>query len=50
MRVTGSAEGLEVWFAPFPPELSASELIELSGDCAERAEPLRPGALAFVLG
>jgi hypothetical protein len=30
-----------VWFAPFPPELTTAELIELFRDCADRAEYLR---------
>jgi hypothetical protein len=62
VRITGSrperisvaaeaaaAEGLEVWFAPFPPELDAAELIELLGDCADRAERLRAGGAEVVL-
>jgi hypothetical protein len=43
------AEGLEVWFAPFPPELGAVELIELFCDCADRAEHLRRGGARVVL-
>lgn len=57
MRVSGSkperisvaahaatAEGLEVWFAPFPPELT-----ELFRDYADRAEHLRRGGARVVL-
>lgn len=44
-----ASEGLEVWFAPFPPELSTAELIELFRDCADRAEQLRRGGARVVL-
>jgi len=44
-----AAEGLEVWFAPFPPELTTAELIELSRDCADRAEHLRREGARVVL-
>src|SRR5579884_2326454 len=33
--------GLEVWFCPFTNNLTSDELLELLGDCAERAEHLR---------
>jgi hypothetical protein len=44
-----AAEGLEVWFAPFPPELTAAELLELFRDCADRAEHLRRAGASVVL-
>jgi len=44
-----AAEGLEVWFAPFPPELTTAELIELFRDCADRAEHLRRDGARVVL-
>lgn len=44
-----AAEGLEVWFAPFPPELTTAELLDLFRDCADRAEHLRRGGAAVVL-
>lgn len=33
--------GLEVWFSPYPLELSEDETLSLFADCAERAERLR---------
>jgi len=33
--------GLEVWFAPFPCELTTDELLPYLDDCAARAEDLR---------
>jgi hypothetical protein len=44
--------GLEVWFSPYPVELTAGELLSLFADCAERAERLRRrGAeVVFVTG
>jgi hypothetical protein len=44
-----AAEGLEVWFAPFPPELTAAELLDLFRDCADRAEHLRRAGASVVL-
>ena len=44
-----AAEDLEVWFAPFPCELPAGELIDLFGECADRAEHLRRGGARVVL-
>lgn len=44
-----AAEGLEVWFAPFPPELTAAELLELFRDRADRAEHLRRAGASVVL-
>ncbi|MFB7469885.1 hypothetical protein [Kitasatospora sp. NPDC056184] len=44
--------GLEVWFSPYPLELTAEEMLSLFADCAERAERLRlRGAeVVFVTG
>ncbi|MFI7535246.1 hypothetical protein [Streptosporangium sp. NPDC049376] len=44
--------GLEVWFSPYPLELTAGEMLSLFADCAERAERLRlRGAeVVFVTG
>lgn len=44
-----AAEGLEVWFAPFAPELTSTELIDVLRDCADRAESLRRGGADVVL-
>ena len=44
-----AAEGLEVWFAPFPPELTTAELIGLFRDCADRAEQVRREGARVVL-
>ena len=40
--------GLEVWFSPFPCELSAEQLLPYFADCADRAETV--GADVFVAG
>ncbi|MEH1124270.1 hypothetical protein [Micromonospora sp. CPCC 206061] len=44
--------GLEVWFSPYPLELTTAELLTLFADCADRAERLRRrGAeVVFVTG
>jgi hypothetical protein len=44
--------GLEVWFSPYPLELTTDEMLALFADCAERAERLRQrGAeVVFVTG
>ncbi|MDP9869118.1 MULTISPECIES: hypothetical protein [Streptosporangium] len=44
--------GLEVWFSPYPIELTAEEMLSLFADCAERAERLRRGGaeVVFVVG
>jgi hypothetical protein len=44
--------GLEVWFSPYPLELTTDEILSLFADCAERAERLRMrGAdVVFVTG
>jgi hypothetical protein len=44
-----AAEGLEVWFSPFPVEMPAADLIGLFRDCADRAEQLRRDGAAVVL-
>ena len=41
--------GLEVWFAPFPCDLTADEMLPLFVDCASRAEELRVGGAEVVL-
>ena len=44
--------GLQVWFSPYPLELTTDEMLSLFADCAERAERLRRrGAeVVFVTG
>ncbi|HEY4024330.1 MAG TPA: hypothetical protein VGM75_36980 [Pseudonocardiaceae bacterium] len=44
--------GLEVWFSPYPLELTPEEILSLFADCAQRAERLRAtGAeVVFVTG
>lgn len=44
--------GLEVWFSPYPLELTTEETLSLFADCAERAERIRQrGAeVVFVAG
>ncbi|MFD8828624.1 hypothetical protein ACFV1C_40625, partial [Streptomyces sp. NPDC059605] len=44
--------GLEVWFSPYPLELTTDEMLSLFADCAGRAERLRRrGAeVVFVTG
>ncbi|MGV9638181.1 hypothetical protein ACWDO0_28745 [Nocardia rhamnosiphila] len=44
--------GLEVWFSPYPLELTTTEILSLFADCARRAERLRQtGAeVVFVTG
>jgi len=44
-----AAEGLEVWFAPFPCELTTDQLAPLFEDCAGRAEHLRRSGANVVL-
>lgn len=41
--------GMEVWFSPYPLELSADETLALFADCAERAERVRQGGAEVVL-
>lgn len=44
--------GLEVWFSPYPLELTAEQILDLFTDCAQRAERVRrTGAeVVFVTG
>ncbi|MFB7909161.1 hypothetical protein ACFC1T_22275 [Kitasatospora sp. NPDC056076] len=44
--------GLEVWFSPYPLELTTEEMLRLFADCAGRAERLRRGGaeVVFVAG
>lgn len=44
--------GLEVWFAPFPCDLTSAEMLPLFADCAVRAEKVRRGGaeVVFVAG
>jgi len=44
-----AAAGLEVWFAPFPCELTTEELAPLLAECADRAEQLRQAGADVVL-
>ncbi|MGN9844963.1 hypothetical protein ACTMTI_43235 [Nonomuraea sp. H19] len=40
--------GLEVWFSPYPLELTTEEMLSLFTDCAERAERLRQRGVEVV--
>ncbi|MFC7534062.1 hypothetical protein [Actinoplanes sp. GCM10030250] len=44
--------GLEVWFSPYPLELTGEQMLTLFADCADRAERLRQrgGEVVFVTG
>ncbi|MBB5790284.1 hypothetical protein [Jiangella mangrovi] len=44
--------GLEVWFSPYPLELTTEEMLALFADCAERAERVRASGadVVFVTG
>ncbi|GAA3573204.1 hypothetical protein GCM10022222_66870 [Amycolatopsis ultiminotia] len=44
--------GLEVWFSPYPLELTTDEVLALFADCAARAERIRAGGaeVVFVAG
>jgi hypothetical protein len=44
-----AAAGLAVWFAPFPCELGAADLIPLLAECADRAERVRRAGTEVVL-
>ena len=44
-----AAAGLEVWFSPFPCELTTAQLAPLFADCADRAEHLRRAGARVVL-
>lgn len=41
--------GLEVWFSPYPLELTTDEMSALFADCADRAERIRQRARAEVV-
>ncbi|WP_067126861.1 hypothetical protein [Microtetraspora malaysiensis] len=41
--------GLEIWFSPYPLELTTEEMLKLFADCAERAERLRSRGAEVVL-
>jgi hypothetical protein len=45
----GAEVGLEVWWSPFTCDLTTDELLDLLGDCAERAERLRRQGAEVVL-
>ncbi len=44
--------GLEVWFSPYPLELTTAEILSLFADCAQRAERLREAGaeVVFIAG
>jgi hypothetical protein len=44
--------GLEVWFSPYPLDLTTTEILSLLTDCAQRAERLRKAGaeIVFVTG
>ncbi|GAB2804392.1 hypothetical protein GCM10027176_06670 [Actinoallomurus bryophytorum] len=44
--------GLEVWFAPFPSDLTPGEMLPFFEDCADHAEEIRRGGaeVVFVTG
>ena len=44
-----AAEGLEVWFSPFPVEVPAAGMTDMFRDCADRAERLRCDGAEVVL-
>ncbi|HSZ41851.1 MAG TPA: hypothetical protein VK817_17990 [Trebonia sp.] len=44
-----AAEGLEIWFSPFPVEEPAASMLSLFRDCADRAERLRRDGATVVL-
>ncbi|OLF19634.1 hypothetical protein [Actinophytocola xanthii] len=48
----GAELGLEVWFSPYPLELTTAEILSLFADCAQRAERLRKSGaeVVFVTG
>jgi hypothetical protein len=53
LAATHAAElGLEVWFSPYPLELTTDQILALFTDCAERAERIRRrgAAVVFVAG
>ncbi len=53
-RLTMAAEyaadvGLEVWFSPFPSEMTTEQMLPYLADCADRAEDLRRHGAEIVL-
>ncbi|MGW1786453.1 hypothetical protein ACWCQQ_46400 [Streptomyces sp. NPDC002143] len=44
-----AAAGLEVWFSPFPCEMTDEQMLPYFADCAERAERLRRDGADVVL-
>jgi hypothetical protein len=44
-----AAAGLEVWFSPFPCQLTTGQLAPLLAECADRAEHLRSSGASVVL-
>ncbi|MEU1202404.1 hypothetical protein ABZ446_40165 [Streptomyces sp. NPDC005813] len=44
-----SAAGLEVWFSPFPCEMTDEEMLPFFADCAERGERLRREGAGVLL-
>ncbi|MFF8790981.1 hypothetical protein [Streptomyces sp. NPDC015125] len=44
-----AAAGLEVWFSPFPCEMTEEQLLPYFADCADRAEALRGQGAEVVL-
>lgn len=53
LAASAAAElGLEVWFSPYPLELTTGEILSLFNGCAERAERLRAAGaeVVFVTG
>jgi hypothetical protein len=44
-----AAEGLEVWFSPFPIDLTTGQMAPLLAECADRAERLRRSGARVVL-
>ncbi|MET8610330.1 hypothetical protein [Streptomyces misionensis] len=44
-----AAAGLEVWFSPFPCEMTDEQMLPYFADCAERAERLRHDGADVVL-
>lgn len=44
-----AALGLEVWFSPYPLDLTATEILSLFADCAQRAERIRRTGARIVV-
>ena len=44
-----AAEGMEVWFSPFPIDLTTAQMAPLLAECADRAEHLRRSGARVVL-